>query len=153
MGHSHGPAQRMELVRAAAIPLFRYSCCFVDWFLNDLEEIAMVWNRAYRVHLARSTSAHVLTFPTAHGGLELPLPQGILMLEQENLFLQYSSCAGSTAAMMKRWMGRDIHYLRAGSIAGPNLSLPRPQLKHAPLEPMTTLSSYPVPRRPASLLG
>ena len=65
----------MELVHAAILPLFRYSCCFVDWSLNDLEEIGKVWNRAYRaaLHLGRSTFARVLTFPTAHGGLELPL--------------------------------------------------------------------------------
>ena len=79
----------MEFVRAAILPLFHYSGCFVDWSLKDLEEVGKAWNRVYRaaLHLGRSTSAHVLTFPTSHGGLELPTPQEILMHEQENLFL------------------------------------------------------------------
>ena len=38
-GHKHDPTQMMALVRAAILPLFRYSCCFVDWSLQDLEEI------------------------------------------------------------------------------------------------------------------
>ena len=115
----------MELVRAAILPLFKYSCCFVDWSLQDLEEVGKAWNRAYRaaLHLGRGTSAHVLTFPTSHGGLELPTPQDILMHEQENLFLQCASCGGSTAAIVKEWMRSDILALGTGSIAEVQLDL------------------------------
>ena len=38
-GHKHDPTQIMELVGAAILPLFRYSCCLVDWSLKDLEEV------------------------------------------------------------------------------------------------------------------
>ena len=32
-GHTHDPTRMMELVRVAILPLFRYSCCFVDYSL------------------------------------------------------------------------------------------------------------------------
>ena len=114
-GHKHDPTQMMELVRAAILPLFRYSCCFVDWSLRYPEEVGKAWNRAYRaaLHLSRSTSAHVLTFPANQGDLELPTPQEILMHEQENLFLQCTSCGGSTAAIVKTWMRHGILSLGA----------------------------------------
>ena len=90
-GYQHDPTQMMELVRAAVRPLFRYSCGFVDWSLKDLEEVGKAWNRAYRaaLQLGRSTSAHVLAFPTSQGGLELPTPQEILMHEQEKNKTEY----------------------------------------------------------------
>ena len=61
-GHNHNSTQTMELVRAAILPLFRYSGYFVDWSLKDLEEVGKAWNRAYRaaLYLGRSTSAHSL---------------------------------------------------------------------------------------------
>ena len=32
-GHKRDLTQMMKLGRAAILPLFRYSCCFVDWSL------------------------------------------------------------------------------------------------------------------------
>ena len=51
------------------------------------------------------------------------------MHEQENLFLQCTSCGGSTAAIVKEWMRSDILALGTGSIAEAQLDL---FLAHSP---------------------
>ena len=37
--HTHDPTQMTELVRSSILTIFQYSCAFVNWSLNDLDEV------------------------------------------------------------------------------------------------------------------
>ena len=37
--HTHDPTQMTELVRSSILTIFQYSCAFVNWFLNDFDEV------------------------------------------------------------------------------------------------------------------
>ena len=111
--HNHDPTQMIELARSSILPLFQYSCAFVNWSLHDLDEVGKLWNRAFKHArlLGPSTAAALLHFPADHGGLEVPLPRVILMKELETFFTQCTEGRGSTANIITRWMRQDRHDL------------------------------------------
>jgi len=94
-GHSYSPAQICWVIGACVVSKFRYSCAFVDWRPEELEELAQLWVRAYRYAYkvqnstaqcffrgpsSRSVSCHFGTNPGLmsgdHGGFNTEFGRG-----------------------------------------------------------------------------
>ena len=60
-GHRYTPSQMHRVVTTTVVSVFRYSAPWVDYSANDLERVALLWRRGFRLawRLGRSTASAV----------------------------------------------------------------------------------------------
>ena len=65
---------------SAIVSVFRYSAPLVDYSVNDLERVSLLWRRGFRLawRVGRSTASAIFQFPRAHAGIACPLPEALL---------------------------------------------------------------------------
>jgi len=75
-----GPFISAELFAQKEIGAFRFSAALIEWSQSELESLQKIWVQAYKNawHVPWSSANSLLTFPTAEGGHECPLPSGVL---------------------------------------------------------------------------
>ena len=117
-GHRYTPTQMHRVMTSAIVSVFRYSAPWVDYSVNDLERISLLWRRGFRLawRVGRSTASAIFQFPRTHAGLACPLPEALLCETLAHVFTHATWHHDNTKRMLMDRVRWDTLALGAGTI-------------------------------------
>ena len=109
-GHSYSPAQICWVIGACVVSKFRYSCAFVDWRPEELEELASLWARAYRhaYKVPDSTPQCFFRGPSARSSFAIPEPVQVLCRETMGVLAQSLALDDDLRSEIQAWAQAEL---------------------------------------------